>query len=398
MSEPYSVDFEQWLIDLRQTFHRIPELNFKEVKTAAVICQVLDQLGVDYQRDIAHTGVVAHLRANTAGPRIAFRADMDALPMDEKTHLPFQSQHPGCMHACGHDGHMAIALGLIRQLIEQGWSQQGKGEIFFIFQPAEEKGAGARAMLQSGFFDHLPMDAVFALHLDPRFPAGSVELLDGPGHAAADTLEIKIEGWGGHGASPHLCHDPIVAAAYLITTLQTLVSRKMDPMQAAVLTIGQIHSGTAANIIPHEVRISGTLRTLRREDRQHLLDRIQAILSGLETSHTVSCHLEISDSYPVLINHPELATRMRSVATSVLGADRIIAGSPRMGAEDFAFFCQRWPGIMVAVGCHDPAEGYQSGLHSPHFQLDENALMVAVRLFTHTLSTYADTNFEKEKS
>jgi amidohydrolase len=288
-------------------------------------------------------------------------------------------------------------LGLIRTLIETHWQDRGKGEIYFIFQPAEEKGAGAKVMLESGFFDKKPIDAIFAVHLDPRFPTGAVELLEGPAHAASDTLEIEISGKSGHGALPHLCHDPIVAAAYFITALQTLVARSLDPMHSAVITIGEIHSGTATNIIPDQSILKGTLRTLFAEDRLYLLERIQALLTGLEISHQVKCRLRVHDGYPVLVNHSVLTAHMQLMAEKVLGDQHIIKGIPRMGAEDFAYFCQRWPGVMVAVGCHDPVKGYQHGLHSPFFQMDENALMVAVRLFSHTLASYSNYFSERKE-
>lgn len=390
MPQKNSIKLQHWLIDLRRAFHRIPELSFKEIKTADLICKTLDQLKAPYDRNIGCTGIVASLKSKHQGPCIAFRSDMDALPLTETTKLSYQSQHPGAMHACGHDGHMTIALGIIRQLQESQWQRTGKGQILFIFQPAEENGAGARIMLETGYFNNYPISAVFAGHLNPRLPTGTVELLEGAAHAASDTLEIEITGEGGHGAAPHLCQDPIVAAAYLITGLQSLVARTMNPLDSAVLTIGRIRAGTTDNIIPAEAHLTGTLRTLSEDVRTLLIRGLKDMLAALEKSHRVKTHLKVHDGYPVAVNDSALTAYMTKKAAQILGPQHVQMGKPSMGAEDFAYFCRQWPGVMTVIGCHDPAKGYQYGLHSPQFQMDEDALMVAVKLFSQTLATYSD--------
>jgi amidohydrolase len=292
------------------------------------------------------------------------------------------------MHACGHDGHMAIALGLIRRLVEDGWQTRGEGEILFLFQPAEEGGAGAKAMLDTGLFDAEPLKAIFAAHLTPEWPTGQVELVSGKAFAAVDLLEFTIRGKGGHGAAPDQCVDPIVAAAQLIGQLQGVVSHGIDPLDHAVLTIGQIHAGTAANVIPDKAQLRGTLRTLNGQVRTQILGKIDRILAGLEQGFGVTIELENKEGYPVLVNHPGLHDHVFDCAAGLLGRQNIILGKPSMGSEDFAFFSDRWPGMMVWLGCRRPGEAFSYGLHSPHFDLDEAALAVAVDLFVEVITRF----------
>ncbi len=383
-----SSEFHDWLTALRRRFHRIPELYFREKKTAAAICRVLDELQVPYDSGVAGTGVLARLKAGRPGPVVAFRADMDALPIQEAGEGDYRSQHEGVMHACGHDAHMTIALGIMRRLQEEHWLRSGRGEIIFFFQPAEEEGAGAKAMLDTGRFDSEPVAAIFAGHLTPELPVGHVELISGTAHAATNTLKIRIKGKGGHGATPHLCIDPIVAAAHLVIQLQVFVSRNLSPFESAVLTIGEFQAGTASNIIPEEVRLNGTLRTLSAQVRRDAIDRIEAMLRGLELAFGVEVEFRNLEGYPVQINDADLVGFMASLATQQLGAEAVHLSNPHMGAEDFAYFCQKWPGVMVGLGCHNPDLGFQHALHSPHFDVDERVLDVGVRLFSDALVRY----------
>jgi amidohydrolase len=292
------------------------------------------------------------------------------------------------MHACGHDGHMTVALGIIRWLIENRWSQNGCGEIVFIFQPAEEGGAGAKAMLQSGIFDGVPIKAVFAGHMYPELPMGHIRLAPEISNAAADSLFIRLKGKGGHGAHPHHCKDPIIAGANLVTQLQSLISRELPPLDSAVITIGRFHAGTATNIIPEEAVLEGTLRTLKPDIRKEIIKRLEDMVEGTAKSFGISATLNITEGYPVLINNPVLVEHIVTCASDVLGADNVHIGLPRMGAEDFAYFCQKWGGVMVGIGCHDPSKGFQHGLHSPYFDLDERVLDVGTRLFGYVLTQY----------
>lgn len=386
--------FHDWLVELRRDLHQIPELCYQEEKTAARISQVLDQLEIPYQSAVGKTGVVARLKADRQGPLVAYRADMDALPLEEANDVAYKSRHNGLMHACGHDGHVTVALGIIRWLKEQGWPRKGCGEILFFFQPAEEGGAGAKKMLDTGLFDQEPVQAIFAGHMNPELPVGKVELIYGTAHAATNTIRIRIKGKGGHGAAPHLCIDPIIAGAHLLTQLQTVTSRTLCPLDSAVLTIGEFHAGTAENIIPEEANLKGTLRTLTPEVREQAVRRIEEMVKSLDLAFGVSTTFKNIEGYPAHINNSEKMDHMKACVTEVLGADAAHIARPRMGAEDFSYFCQKWPGAMVGLGCHDPARGFEFALHSPHFDMDERVLDVGVRLMGHALIQYT----EKAKS
>lgn len=382
-----------WLVGLRRHFHRFPELAYGEEKTAAKICEVLDELKVPHLRGIGGTGVIAALRSRKPGATLALRADMDALPVDEANDVPFKSENPGMMHACGHDGHMSMALGVLRWLIDNEWRERGAGKVIFVFQPAEEGGrGGALAMLETGVFDPERIDAVFALHMHPELPAGRIALAAGESNAASDSISIRITGKGGHGAYPHLCVDPVVAGAYLITQLQSIVSRSVPPLDSAVLTIGSFQGGTARNVIPEEAVMEGTLRTLRPEVRDLVLRRLEAAARGLEASHGVAIRLEIDPGYPPVVNHPSMVEYTLNRARHLLGAESALVEPPSMGAEDFAYFLQRWPGVLIRLGCHDPAKGFLHGLHSPRFDIDETALDVGVKLVTDLITHFGQSD------
>jgi amidohydrolase len=390
MSTKLTDDFFKWLVELRRFFHESPEPAYKEVKTAAKICEILDALNVPFQSGIGQTGVVARLRAQRAGHTVAFRADMDALPLEEKNDVPYKSKNPGFMHACGHDGHVTVALGVIRWLIENRWPQNGSGEIIFIFQPAEEGGGGARAMLNTGIFDNEPISAAFAGHMYPELPVGHIRLAPEVSNAAADSFFIRLKGKGGHGAHPHHCKDPIVAGAYFVTQLQSLISRELPPLESAVITIGRFQAGTASNIIPEEAVLEGTLRTLNPDIRKKMIRRLKDMTDGMAGSMGIKATLNITEGYPVLVNDPELVKHVTTCAEKVLGRDNVHGGLPRMGAEDFAYFCQKWGGVMVGLGCHDPGKGFEHSLHSPYFDLDEKVLEVGTVLFGHVLTKYLE--------
>lgn len=380
--------FHDWLVALRRWLHQHPELSYQEVKTAARIAEVAESLGLSVQTGVGKTGVIARLRAKRAGPTVALRADMDALPLDEANAVPYKSRHPGVMHACGHDAHMTIALGVARWLVESRWPEQGRGEVLFVFQPAEEGGAGARAILESGAFDPASVAAIFAGHLQPELAVGHIGLAPGVSNAASDSIRIHIIGKGGHAAHPHLCADPIVAGAHLVTQLQAIVSRSLAPTEPAVVSIGRFQAGSAGNIIAPQARLEGTLRTLTAETRETALARLQELAAGLETAFNVTVKMDINAGYPVLVNHPEVVEFTLKEGRSLLGADRVHLQGPRMGAEDFAYFLEQTPGVMVRLGCVDPETGFQHGLHSPLFDFDERALDAGVMLFVHLLTGF----------
>jgi amidohydrolase len=385
MSSLELTSFHEWLVELRRFFHQNPELSYKELKTGRKIAEVLDGLGVPYQAGVGGTGIVARIESQQPGPVVAFRSDMDALPLQEASSVPYRSACDGVMHACGHDAHVTIGLGVARTLIDENWPQNGRGSVLLVFQPAEEGGAGARAMLDTGIFDGEPIQAFFAGHMHPELPVGHVATAPDVSNAASDSVRIRVTGKGGHGAQPHRCIDPIVAGAALVTQIQSLISRNISPMESAVLTIGRFLAGTASNIIPQEATLSGTLRTLRPEVRDRMIDRLQQMIQGLELAYEVSAELEMVQGYPVLVNDGRLVERVRNVAAQWLGPECVHLESPRMGAEDFAFFLQRFPGVLIRMGCHNPHEGFRYGLHSPYFDLDERVLDMGVGLFTRLI-------------
>lgn len=388
MLEKLMTPFHDWLVELRRTFHQYPELAYQEVKTAATIEAVLDELGVRHHSGVGGTGLIAALGTARPGPTLALRGDMDALPLEELTGVPYQSRHPGRMHACGHDGHITMLLGAIRWLIEQDWPKRGRGRALFIFQPAEEGGAGATAMLESGLFEGEKIDAVFAAHMHPELPAGEIELAKGVSNASSAAFHIRLTGTGGHGAHPHLCADPIVAGAHLVTAMQSIVSRNVSPLDNAVITVGKFQAGVASNVIPREAFLDGTIRTLCDATRALIVDRLGELVASLEKSHRVRGELTIGGGYPVLVNDVPMVEFCLREAEKLLGPPAVKIGAPRMGAEDFAFFLQRYPGLLIRLGCHDPAVGYRHGLHSPYFNFDERALDVGVQLFGRLLTEF----------
>ncbi len=389
MSNSCVLPFHSWLVELRRHFHQYPELAYREEKTAAKIAEVLGGLGISCRTGVGGTGVVAAVEAAKPGPTVALRADIDALPIDEKTDVPYRSRHPGVMHACGHDGHTAMALGTARFLMDSGWRDRGAGRVLFIFQPAEESGAGARAMLNSGAFDGEKVDAIFAGHVHPEVPAGQVGIASDISNASSDVIVIKLTGKGGHGAQPHLCIDPVVAAAHLVTQIQFIVSRGVSPLDSAVVTIGKFNAGTARNVIPEEAVLEGTVRTLRPKVREVIFQRLQELVEGAEKAHGVSCDFSVIDGYPMLVNDPEVVRFARRTAADILGEQNVRTERPRMGAEDFAYFAGRWPAVLIRIGCRDPQAESGPGLHSPWFDFDESALDCGVRLFAALLENYA---------
>jgi len=375
-----------WLVLLRRGFHQNPELSYGETETSRRIAEVLRELGVEVRTGVGGTGIVARIETGQPGPVVAFRADMDALPLQEASDVPYRSTVRGVMHACGHDAHITIGLGVARTLVEAEWSRVGKGRVLFIFQPAEEGGAGALAMLQTGVFDSEPIEAIFAGHMHPELPTGHIGIAPGISNAASDSLAIRLTGKGGHGAQPHRCVDPIVAGAALVTQLQSLVSRSVSPIDSAVLTVGQFHAGTASNIIPQTAMLHGTLRTLRTEVREVMIERLHQMLKGLEAAYGVTADLEVAKGYPLLENDSKVADYVQKVASQYLGPERVHMELPRMGAEDFAYFLQRFPGVLVRLGCHAPEVGFQYGLHSPYFDIDERVLDAGVGLFVRLIT------------
>ncbi len=381
--EPISLALVEELIDqylpqvvkLRREIHARPELGLQEKETTALIRGVLEDLGLDICDLNLPTGVVGDLEGRFPGPRIALRADIDALPIAEKTNLPFQSIKPGVMHACGHDGHMAILLGtafVLNQL-----QDQLAGSVKFIFQPAEELLQGAKQMIQAKVLQGEPLDRIYALHLWPQVPFGHIGIMPGTAMAGADRFSVKIEGVGGHGANPHLTKDPIVAAAHCITMLQTIVSREVNPAEPAVISIGRIQGGTAYNTIGDSVTFEGTVRTTGRDAYEHIPEIFRIQLEGVAQATGTKCTFTYERLCPPLVNSKGAAQEALEHSRAVFGEDRVLVlTEPTMVAEDFGLFLEQTPGCMFLLGIGD-----DKLLHTPTFVFDEEILKTGIKLF-----------------
>jgi amidohydrolase len=363
------------VVELRRTIHRNPELGFEEQQTQALVERELDDLGVERRR-VANTGVVGVVRGAKPGHVVALRADMDALPITEKSGEPFSSQVPGKMHACGHDAHTAMLLGAARVL--QGMRDDLHGSVVLLFQPAEEGPGGAEPMIEQGALDDPKVEAVAMLHVDHRLFAGTIGITPGPVNASADEFLITVRGRGGHGAYPHTAADAIPAAAAMVGALQTIASRETDPLKSVVVTVGTINGGYRNNVIADEVKMTGTLRAHDPEIRNGLEARLRRILDGVASAYNVKVQLDVNYGYPPVVNNVTLAENFsRYMKTqSALPVERPM---PTMGAEDFAYFAQRVPGVHIRLGIRNEETGAVHSGHSPEFKIDEAALPVGVQ-------------------
>ena len=359
-------------IGLRRDIHRHPELAFEERRTAALVAGKLEAWGYAVQRNIGGTGVVATLVRGKGNKRLGIRADMDALPITEATGLDYASCHSGVMHACGHDGHTAMLLAAARHLAEQG---SFDGTLHLIFQPAEEGGGGALRMMEDGLFERFPCDAVFAMHNMPGIEQGRFVFREGAAMASSDYASIRLEGLGGHGAMPHRAADPIVAAASIVMALQTIVSRNIDPLQAAVVSVGAVHAGQANNVIPACAVLELSVRALDREVRALIERRIKALVAAQAESFGVQAHVSWKPGYAVLVNTPAQTAFARDVATELVGAGQVtLQGPPLTGSEDFAFMLERVPGSYLLIG-----NGVGEGgcmVHNPGYDFNDHNIGV----------------------
>lgn len=368
------VDAEKdWMIELRRKLHRIPEDGFKEFKTQRMIMDTLEQIGIPYTTE--RTWVIGLIEGAHPGDTVALRADMDALPMVEPEGCPFRSEHEGMMHACGHDAHVAMALGAAKVLY--GLRDQLHGKVKLLFQPAEESVGGAEPMVQAGAMENPHVDRVYGIHVMPNLPVGKIETRVGTLNASTDTVKITVRGKAGHGAYPDLGVDAIVCAAQVITALQTVVSRNVSPLQSAVLTIGVIEGGTAQNIVCDEVRMRGTLRTANAELRQMMKERIVSIARNIAAGMGCEAEVDVISGYAALVNNEHEALRVKRVAGRLFGEENIVEkAAPSMGGEDFSFFSDCAPGAFFHVGCVSPEWMPAPPLHSRDFRIDENSLTI----------------------
>ncbi len=374
-------ELHQKLTAWRRHLHAHPELSLQEKATAAFVQEKLTELGIPFEAGIGGHGVVATLTRGSAQGRIGLRADMDALPITEDTGLPYASNTPGVMHACGHDGHTASLLGAAALLVaDTDWS----GTVDFIFQPAEEGFGGSRAMVAAGLFDRFPMDRVFGFHNWPGLEAGTIAVHDGVVMASGGRISITIDGHAGHAGMPHLTRDPVMAAGHLIVALQSIVSRSIDPLDTAVLSLCTIEGGTARNQIAGRVMIGGTLRYHRDAVKDIILARIEAICAGIATSFGVKVTPEIVMGVGVVINTPAEAGLARMAAEKVqVRVRRDLA--PSMAGEDFAFYLQHRPGAFVWIGNGELRDGAE--LHGPRYDFNDAILPVASRWMAEVAKT-----------
>ena len=377
LAEEVRSSFGEDIVSLRRDIHREPELGFDTEKTAEKVLDALDGLPLEIQTGVAENGVVAILKGEGGdGPTVALRADMDALPIHEETGLPFASETDGKMHACGHDGHTSMLVGAARVLSQRHLRERLNGTVKFVFQPAEEGQAGGRAMVEEGVAEGV--GSIFALHLWPGLQFGTAATKAGPIMAAADAFEMTVRGSGGHGAMPHLAVDAVAIAAQVVTALQTIVSREVDPVEPAVLTVGEIGAGSAFNIIPETARLGGTVRTFDAVLRERIPERIEELARGVARGMRGDVELDYRFSYPVTSNDAGSAELALGVVGELFGEDRAVElAHPSMGAEDFAFFLENVPGAFVWLGVGDV-----SGLHTPQFSFDEEILSQGAALLT----------------
>ena len=359
------------LIRLRRAIHESPELAFEERQTAALVSAELQgHPAIQLRTGVGRTGVLATVRGERPGPTVLLRVDMDGLPIQEDTGLPYASRTRGVMHACGHDGHTAMGIVAARLLADV----RPAGTVRVLFQPAEEGEGGAEAVAADGVLDGV--DRVIGIHLWNELPVGMLGVKPGALMASVDRLNVKIVGRGGHGAAPHRSADPVVAAAHVVVALQTIVAREVSPMGSAVVTVAAIHGGSAFNVIPEEVTLSGTLRTFDPELRQSLPGRIRRIAEGVAGGLGCRAIVEVQHGSAAVINHPDVAELSRQAALEAVGEAQVVVPEATMGGEDMSVYLERVPGCFVFVGSANPSRGLSEPHHSPRFDFDEDALLV----------------------
>ncbi len=364
------------IIQIRRDLHQIPETAYTEAKTSTYVADYLKKIGLEVRTGIAKYGVIGSKCFSDSGKTLMFRSELDALPVNEKTDLPFASSHTGAMHACGHDGHMAMVLGAAMVISEL--SNRLSGRINFVFQPAEEGPGGAKPMIDEGIMDNPKVDYALGCHLWPGVKQGQVGIKAGPLMAAMDRFDLTVKGKGGHGAMPHLCVDALDAGTQIVNALQRIVSRQMNPLSPTVITIGQFKAGTTFNIIPEEAHLSGTTRTFDREIWRSWPDRIETVVKGICDAMGATYSLDYQPGYPVTENDTWMTDEIRYVAESVVGKENVVIPEPTMGGEDMSFFLERSKGCFFFLGV-----GREEGapLHSPHFDFSEDVLLTGVEIY-----------------
>ncbi len=374
------------MTDLYRIIHQNPELGREEMQTSVLVERRLHALGIETVR-VDGTGLIGLLSGGRPGRTVAIRSELDALPITEETGLPWASQTPGVMHACGHDFHIAALLGAAQILA--GHREELPGAVKFFFQPDEEGDGGAEAMIAAGCMENPQVDAVFALHCDSQLPVGTVSVMEGRICAASNPFRITLRGRGAHGARPEEGNDVIVAGAQIINAIQTIVSRQTSPTEPVVISVGTFHSGTAANVLAAEAKLTGIIRTLGGPMREEIQARFRAVVSSVAAAMGVEAEIGIEESYPGIINHGAMTRLVRRSAAKVLGEDHVLLGHrPSMGTDDFGYFSHHVPGCYYQLGTADPDWPVRWPDHSPQFQISERALPVAAALHAQIVLDY----------
>lgn len=357
--------------DIRRDIHRHPEVGMQEVRTSGMVAEYLKDLGLEVRTGIGGTGVTGTLHTREAGPTVSLRADMDALPVQDQKSVPYASIHPGIAHACGHDGHTAMLLGAAHLLTRFAASLEGN--VKFIFQPSEDQApGGALGMIRDGALKNPRVDGIFSLHLRPDYPEGMVVVKPAYTTISSAGFVLRMIGKGGHVAFPHQTVDPIVMAGMVIMATQTILSRRVDPCEPSIVAFGSVQGGTANNIIPDEVTLTGTIRTLKPEARQNLARLLEETAQGVALASAGECRLAVEMEYPAVFNHPGMLEKFKKSAVRIADADRVReARHPMMGGEDVAYFHQQVPGVQWYLGTANPAKGFIHSLHNARFDFNE---------------------------
>ncbi len=393
----YSIDFlkeasyiKQEIIENRRYFHKYPEIGFEEFNTSKKIVQYLNDLGIE-NKIVCSTGIVGIIRGNGDGPVVALRSDLDALPICDRKNVEYSSQINGKMHACGHDGHMAILMGAIKILNKH--RDKFKGIVKIIFEPAEETVGGAKFMIKENVLENPKVNAIIGLHVSELLEVGTVGVNYDVVNAASNPFKIIVKGKGGHGAHPEDSIDPIVASCNLVTMLQNIVSREISPHNPSVITVGKFCGGTAPNIIPEEVVLEGIIRTLNKEDRAYVINRLKEICNGISVSMKVSIDVEIIDGYPCLFNDSNVVSISEKVFEKILGKENVIKNiSPSMGVESFAYFSEKVPSMFYFLGTRNSKTGIVHPAHGSLFDLDEDGLVIGAALQSALAVNYLNNN------
>jgi amidohydrolase len=367
------------VVSIRRDLHMHPELGFHEHRTARIVAERLRSLGYEVHEGIGTTGVVGLLRGSRSGRTIMLRADMDALPILEERDHVYRSQTDGTMHACGHDGHVAILLGAAALIADR--RDEIAGTVALVFQPAEESLGGAKAMIEDGLIERFGIERAYGLHLNSKYPTGVLGFREGPMYASSDSIEIEVLGMGGHGSAPHDAVDPIFTAASFITSVQQVVSRMVDPLEPAVVTIGAIHGGTTHNVIPRTCKLLGTVRAFTDDVRSAMPERIERVLRACCDASGATYDYDYLWRYPVTANDPAQTQYARALALTVVSDELVVDATRLMGAEDFSFFAQRVPSCFYTLGCSGGPQTSHPH-HSSLFDIDERALPNGVAMMT----------------